>query len=69
VVGRASSYLSSSDGEVHLGLGPLERYDGIEVRWSDGGRSDFPGGPCDRRVTLARPEGARPETPGPEAAE
>ena len=55
-VARGSSYLSSSDGDVHLGLGASARYDSVLVRWCDGRTTEFPGGPADRRVVLSRPE-------------
>jgi hypothetical protein len=56
-VRRASSYLSSSDAEAHFGLGPVERYDHLDVRWLDGTLERFPGGAADRRVTLVRGRG------------
>ncbi len=56
-VRRASSYLSSSDAELHFGLGPVRAYEHVEVRWLDGSRERFPGGPADRRLLLARGRG------------
>jgi hypothetical protein len=40
-VNPGSSYLSSSDPRVHVGLGPADHFDGILVVWPDGRRSDF----------------------------
>ena len=50
----AFSYLCSSDPRAHIGLGPIDRYDRIEVVWSDGTREDFPGGGVDRRLVLEK---------------
>jgi hypothetical protein len=53
----AYSYCSSNDVRGHFGLGPNERYDGIDVLWPDGRAETFPGGPADRPVELRQGEG------------
>lgn len=57
----ATSYLSSHEPAVHLGLGPAARYEGIEVRWPEGRSELFPGGPADLRITLQRGTGSPPQ--------
>jgi hypothetical protein len=54
-------YLSSHDPRAHFGLGPAARVDAIEVRWPDGTREAFEGGPTDRVVQLVKGEGTRQE--------
>jgi hypothetical protein len=56
------SYLCSGDPRAHFGLGEADRYDGVVIRWPDGTTEEFPGGPADRVVVLARGAGkeARP---------
>jgi len=56
-VNPGSSYLSSSDPRVHVGLGPADHFDGILVVWPDGAQERFPGGPADRELVLRRGEG------------
>ena len=58
----AYSYCSSNDPRGHFGLGPSERYDGIDVLWPDGSTETFPGGGADRQVELRQGEGK--PTPG-----
>jgi hypothetical protein len=60
-LGRADpggSFLCSSDPRAHFGLGTAAVLDGIEVRWSDGTREHFPGGPADRVYTAAKGRGS-----------
>ena len=59
VCNPAASYLASSSPEALVGLGDKATYDAVEVRWPDGGRETFPGGPADRRVTLKQGGGAK----------
>jgi hypothetical protein len=54
-------YLCSHDPRVHFGLGPASQVDAIEVRWPDGARETFEGGPADRVVRLVEGKGARLE--------
>jgi hypothetical protein len=56
-VNPGSSYLCSNDPRAHVGLGPAERVDGIEVTWPDGATERFDGGPVDRHVVLAKGNG------------
>ena len=37
------SYLSSNDPRLHFGLDDLTKFDGIEVRWANGSKEQFPG--------------------------
>jgi hypothetical protein len=53
----AYSYCSSNDPRGHFGLGQVEQYDSIDVRWPDGSDETFPGGPVDRQVDLRQGEG------------
>jgi hypothetical protein len=57
------SYCSSNDVRGHFGLGPSDRYDGIDVFWPDGAEETFPGGAADRPVELRQGEG----TPRPKS--
>jgi hypothetical protein len=59
LVQPASSYLSSNDPAVHLGLGASTTMDSIEVTWPDGTREHFNGGAADRLIVLKRGEGRR----------
>jgi hypothetical protein len=61
VINPAESYLSSSSPEAHFGLGSLERYDSIEVRWPDGAREleQFPGGNANQALVLQRGTGSQ----------
>ncbi len=52
-----SSYLSSSDARAHFGLGSATEVKRIEVRWPDGARELFQGGPANRLVELHRGKG------------
>src|SRR5262249_13061461 len=59
-LGRADpggSYLCASDCRAHFGLGEATAYDSVEVRWPDGRRETFPGGPVDRVRTLRQGDG------------
>jgi len=57
LVTRAGSYASAGDATVLMGLGEVERVDGLVVVWPDGTRETFAPPPLDRRVTIARGEG------------
>jgi hypothetical protein len=56
-----TSYLSSHDPRIHLGLGNASRYDSVDVHWPDEreGVERFSGGTADRAVELRRGEGTR----------
>jgi enediyne biosynthesis protein E4 len=54
------SYLSASDGRVHVGLGDASRVDRVLVDWPDGAKESFAAVEADRLVTLLRGHG-RPE--------
>jgi hypothetical protein len=58
----AFSYLCSNEPAAHVGLGDLERFDRIEVRWPDGAAEGFPGGAANRRLILRRGDGQSIET-------
>jgi hypothetical protein len=53
------SYLCSTDPRAHFGLGQSDSFDAIEVRWPDGSRESFPGGPADRCVEVRKGAGAK----------
>ena len=53
-VTTGTGYLTSRDVRVHVGLGPAERYDSIEVQWPGGDRERFPGGSGNRPLVLMR---------------
>ncbi len=57
-VHTATSYCSASDPRVHVGLGAVDRVDGVMVRWVDGSAEMFAIPAVDRVVTLRRGEGA-----------
>jgi len=48
----ATTYLSSSDPRLHIGLGEDPVIDRLEIIWSDGHREVYPGPPTDRYLTL-----------------
>lgn len=54
-----SGYLTAGPGEARFGLGEAASFERIEVRWPDGVKETFPGGPADRRLELVRGEGER----------
>jgi len=56
-VSHTRSYLSSTDATVHFGLGDSDSVDEFVVRWPDGTRERFDGGPADRVVSLQRGRG------------
>lgn len=51
------SYLSSNDPRAHVGLDDVTTVDRIEVRWPDGSREEFAGGPTDREVIVQQGTG------------
>ena len=62
-VRSGSSYISSSDLRLHFGLGSEATVHDILVRWPNGEREVFAGGPSDRFVTLIEGKGrALPDT-------
>jgi hypothetical protein len=54
----ARSYASAGDVRAHVGLGLQSRVERIGVRWPDGTRETFPGGPADRIVTVEKGRGS-----------
>lgn len=58
----ATSYLSSHEPVLHVGLGAATTCDEVEVRWPDGSREQFPGGAVDRRMRLPRGGGRSLDT-------
>jgi enediyne biosynthesis protein E4 len=57
-VNPGSSYLCSNDPRVHVGLGGDSTVEWVRVKWPDGTEEEFPGGPADRAVVLARGAGS-----------
>jgi hypothetical protein len=57
LINPGHSYLCSNDPRAHFGLGSVDRVDAIEVRWPDGARERFAGGPVDRLVVLRQGQG------------
>jgi hypothetical protein len=53
----AFSYMTSNDPRVHLGLGPADRIDSIDVVWPDGTEETFAGEPADRVVVVRKGKG------------
>ncbi|HTU23515.1 MAG TPA: CRTAC1 family protein [Gemmataceae bacterium] len=58
------SYLCSSDGRAHFGLGTVDRVEVLTVRWPDGSWESFPGPPVDREATLHKGDGSPVEGDG-----
>lgn len=56
-VRRGGSYLSSSPPTAHFGLGAMDHYDSILIRWPDGSTERFSGGQTDRAVECVRGAG------------
>jgi hypothetical protein len=54
-VSPASSYLSSSDPRVHIGLGAVTRLDSLTVRWPDGARQQVSPPEVDRIIDIRQP--------------
>ena len=52
-----TSYLSSSESNVHFGLGKIDEVQAIEVHWQDGSREKFPGTTPNQRVVVYQGEG------------
>jgi hypothetical protein len=59
-VGSSDSYLSAGPPVAHFGLGQAAAVEAFEVRWPDGTREEFPGGPANRHVELRKGAGAKP---------
>jgi hypothetical protein len=57
VVASQGSYYSHDDLRVHVGLGPAERVDAIEVQWPGGARETVTDLPARRFVTIREGEG------------
>jgi hypothetical protein len=51
------SYVCSNDPRAHFGLGPVQRFDAIEVIWPDGAIEMFPGGAVDRHIEIRKGQG------------
>lgn len=60
-VQSGSGYMSQGSFRLHFGLGDAARYERLEVRWPDGRREVFPGGPANHKVTIERGGGRAPE--------
>jgi hypothetical protein len=58
-VQSAISYATSCVTPVHFGLGSATEVDEIVVTWPGGECERYPGGPCDRELTLVRGGGSR----------
>ncbi len=52
-----TGYLSSSEPNVHFGLGTIDTIQAIEVYWQDGTREKFPGTTTNQRVTVYQGKG------------
>lgn len=52
-----TSYLSSSEPNVHFGLGTVDTIQTIEVHWQDGSREKFPGTSINQRVKVYKGKG------------
>jgi enediyne biosynthesis protein E4 len=57
VLRTSESYFSASDSVAHVGLGPVETYDEVEIAWSDGQRERFSGGKANQSVKLIQGTG------------
>ena len=60
-----TTYLSSSDPRLHIGLGGYKRIDRLEVTWSDGTSEVFHIPEVDRYLTLRQEEGQKQTSFGP----
>jgi hypothetical protein len=60
LINPAESYLCSSSPTALFGLGTTTQLDAIAVKWPDGTREVFPGGPVDRAVVVRKGEGQAP---------
>ena len=56
-VRTAEGYQSASSPWLHFGLGPLEGYERIEVRWPGGAHETLPGGPANRMLVAREGRG------------
>jgi hypothetical protein len=60
-VAPASSYLSSSDPRIHLGLGAASHLDSLVIRWPSGRRQTLQNVPADRLLVITEdPKAGRP---------
>ena len=62
-IDSGGSFLCSSDPRAHFGLGTADKVDEVQVRWPDGSKETFAGGPADRLRTLKRGEGSAEKAP------
>ena len=67
LIHAGGSYLASHDSRASFGLGDVEAFDRVIVRWPDGPVAEsvelFPGGRADRQILLRRGEGQSGHTP------
>ncbi|MGH9943360.1 MAG: CRTAC1 family protein [Pyrinomonadaceae bacterium] len=56
-VQAGASYLSQNDLRLHFGLGPEEKIEGVEVRWSGGETETVPGVAPDQILTITQGKG------------
>lgn len=63
-VNPSESYLTSHDVRVHFGLGPVDHFERLTVRWPDGMRETFPGGEVDQFLTLHKGSGTMSQEGG-----
>ena len=54
VIVAGTSFLSASPAEAHIGLGQVDRVDGIDIAWPDGTDEHFPGTAVDRAIVLKK---------------
>ena len=52
-----TTYLTSSDPRLHIGLGNTGKIELLEIHWSDGTREYFPGPEIDRYLTIRQGSG------------
>jgi hypothetical protein len=57
LISSAGSIYSAGPPVAQFGLGAAGEFESAEVRWPDGSRELFPGGPADRSLTLNRGQG------------
>jgi hypothetical protein len=56
-VSADGGYLTASDPQAHFGLGPVDRYEEIRIRWPDGAAERFSAGAADQRRLVKKGEG------------